>query len=55
MAKIRELIEQAGGAAEESVIAAKNRYLDQVRGVLRARTSRKIEELAARSRESLVD
>lgn len=35
MAKIRELIEQAGGTAEESVIAAKNRYLDQVRGVLR--------------------
>jgi hypothetical protein len=35
MAKIRELIEQAGGTAEESVVAAKNRYLDQVRGVLR--------------------
>jgi hypothetical protein len=35
MAKIRELIEKAGGAAEESVIAAKNRYLDQVRAVLR--------------------
>jgi hypothetical protein len=35
MAKIRELIEQAGGTAEESVVAAKNRYLDQVRAVLR--------------------
>ncbi len=35
MAKIRELIEQAGGTAEEAVVAAKNRYLDQVRGVLR--------------------
>ena len=35
MAKIRELIEQAGGASEESVVSAKNRYLDQVRGVLR--------------------
>jgi len=35
MAKIRELIEQAGGTAEESVVAAKTRYLDQVRGVLR--------------------
>ena len=35
MAKIRELIEQAGGTAEESVVAAKTRYLDQGRSVLR--------------------
>ena len=35
MPKIKELILQAGGAAEESVTAAKGRYLDQVRGVLR--------------------
>src|ERR1700756_3708240 len=35
MAKIRELIEQAGATAEESVVAAKTRYLDQVRGILR--------------------
>lgn len=35
MAKIKELIAQAGGAAQESVAAAKTRYLDQVRGILR--------------------
>jgi hypothetical protein len=41
MAKIRELIEQAGGTTEESVVAAKNRYLDQVRGVFRDLTQLK--------------
>lgn len=35
MAKIKDLIQQAGAAAQESVTAAKNRYLDQVRAVLR--------------------
>lgn len=29
MAKIKELIEQAGGTAEGSVVAAKNHYLDR--------------------------
>jgi len=35
MAKIKDLIQQAGGKAEEAVTAAKTRYLDQVRAVLR--------------------
>jgi hypothetical protein len=35
MATVRELIEQAGGAAKEAVETAKTRYLDQVRGILR--------------------
>jgi len=35
MATVRELIEQAGGTAKEAVEAAKTRYLDQVRGILR--------------------
>jgi hypothetical protein len=35
MAKIKALIAQAGGAAENAVAAAKTRYLDQVRGILR--------------------
>ena len=35
MAQIEDLIQQAGGKAEEAVTAAKTRYLDQVRAVLR--------------------
>ena len=35
MAKIKDLIQEAGGTAQSAVVAAKNRYLDQVRGVLR--------------------
>jgi hypothetical protein len=35
MPTVRELIEQAGSTAKESVETAKARYLDQVRGILR--------------------
>ena len=44
MPRTRELIEQAAGAAEESVTTAKSRYLDQVRGVLRDLTRLKFTE-----------
>lgn len=35
MAKLKDLIAEAGGQAEEAVTGAKSRYLDQVRGILR--------------------
>ncbi|MGO9862345.1 MAG: hypothetical protein ACLPLR_01935 [Terriglobales bacterium] len=44
MATIKELIEQAGGTAKESVETAKTRYLDQVRGILRDLTRLKFSE-----------
>lgn len=35
MATVKELIEQAGGTAKNAVEAAKTRYVEQVRGILR--------------------
>jgi hypothetical protein len=44
MATIKQLIEQAGGTAKESVETAKTRYLEQVRGVLRDLTRLKFSD-----------
>jgi hypothetical protein len=44
MPRIKELIKLAGEGAEELVSAAKPRYLDQVRGVLRDLTRLKFSE-----------
>jgi hypothetical protein len=44
MATVKDLIEEAGGTAKEAVEAAKTRYLDQVRGILRDLTRLKFSE-----------
>jgi hypothetical protein len=44
MATVKDLIEEVGGTAKEAVEAAKTRYLDQVRGILRDLTRLKFSE-----------